>query len=65
MKKPPPAPKPTPSFPLVKALYDYDATDTDELSFRENDVLELLKEGKCIISNYVLYSEVIIIRTQI
>ena len=43
-KKPPPAPKP--SLPQVKALYDYDATDTDELSFKENDIIELLKEGK-------------------
>ncbi len=44
MKRPPPAPKP--SLPQVKALYDYDATDTDELSFKENDILDLLKEGE-------------------
>lgn len=44
MKRPPPAPKP--SLPQVKALYDYDATDTDELSFKENDIIDLLKEGE-------------------
>lgn len=42
-KRPPPAPKP--SLPQVRALYDYDATDTDELTFKENDILELVKEG--------------------
>ena len=40
----PPAPKP--NLPLCKALYDYDATDTDELTFTEGDVIEILKEGR-------------------
>ena len=43
-RKPPPAPKP--SLPLCKALYDYDAADIDELTFREGDVIEIIKEGK-------------------
>ena len=43
-KKPPPAPKPNVS--LCKAVYDYDATDTDELSFKEGDTIEIIKEGK-------------------
>lgn len=43
-KKPPPAPKP--NLPLCKAIYDYDATDTDELTFKEGDVIEIIKEGK-------------------
>lgn len=41
-KKPPPAPKP--NMPLCKAVYDYDATDTDELTFKEGDVIEIIKE---------------------
>ena len=43
-KKPSPAPKPNVS--LCKAVYDYDATDTDELSFKEGDTIEITKEGK-------------------
>lgn len=42
-KKPPPAPKP--QLPLCKALYEYDAADTDELTFREGDIIEIIKEG--------------------
>ena len=49
-KKPPPAPKP--NMPLCKAIYDYDATDTDELTFKEGDVIEILKEGE--FQNYLL-----------
>ena len=30
---------------MCKAVYDYDATDTDELTFVEGDVIEILKEG--------------------
>lgn len=44
------APPPKPSGPMVKALYDYDATDTDELNFKENDIIELLKEGRSFIT---------------
>ena len=28
----------------MRALYDYDAQDTDELSFKENDVIEMLDD---------------------
>ena len=45
-RKPPPAPKP--SLPQCKALYDYDATDTDELTFKENDIIEVISQGRCI-----------------
>lgn len=36
-------PKPKPSS-LVRAMYAYDAQDTDELSFKENDRIEVLRE---------------------
>lgn len=42
-KKPPAAPKP--NLPMCKAVYDYDATDTDELTFKEGDIIEIIKEG--------------------
>ncbi|XP_071168710.1 unconventional myosin-Ie-like isoform X1 [Mytilus edulis] len=41
--KPPPAPKPK-AFPQCRCLYAYDAQDTDELSFNEGDVIEIVKE---------------------
>ncbi|KAL5481739.1 hypothetical protein EMCRGX_G021967 [Ephydatia muelleri] len=41
-KKPPPAPKP--QLPLCKALYDYDASDADELNFKEGDIIEIITE---------------------
>jgi hypothetical protein len=44
--------KPKPALPKYKALYDYTAQDLDELSFKEGDVIEVLKEGKYF---YVLY----------
>ena len=45
-KKRPAAPKPAaPALPKVKAMFDYDATDTDELSFKENNIIEVIKEG--------------------
>merc|ERR1712106_599932 len=34
------------SLPRVKALYDYEAQDLDEISMTEGEVLELVKEGK-------------------
>ncbi|KAM9294283.1 unconventional myosin-Ie-like [Gastrophryne carolinensis] len=42
--KPAPKPKPQPQLPLCRALYAYDAQDTDELSFNANDVLEILRQ---------------------
>lgn len=43
--RPKPAPKPKPRVPQCRALYAYDAQDTDELSFNADDVLEILSEG--------------------
>ncbi|XP_037531980.1 unconventional myosin-Ie, partial [Nematolebias whitei] len=37
-------PKPKPRSPQCKALYAYDAQDTDELSFNADDVIEILSE---------------------
>nr|XP_020653907.1 unconventional myosin-Ie-like isoform X1 [Pogona vitticeps]XP_020653908.1 unconventional myosin-Ie-like isoform X2 [Pogona vitticeps] len=37
-------PKPKPRFPQCRALYAYDAQDTDELSFNANDIIEIIKE---------------------
>ncbi|XP_068180711.1 myosin IEb [Antennarius striatus] len=42
--RPKPAPKPKPRSPQCKALYAYDAQDTDELSFNADDVIEILSE---------------------
>ncbi|XP_068131635.1 unconventional myosin-Ie [Hyperolius riggenbachi] len=42
--RPKPLPKPKPSVPQCKALYAYDAQDTDELSFNANDIIEIIKE---------------------
>lgn len=42
--RPKPAPRPKPRSPHCKALYAYDAQDTDELSFNADDVIEILSE---------------------
>ncbi|KAJ6651635.1 hypothetical protein lerEdw1_020767 [Lerista edwardsae] len=42
--KPRPKPKPQPRFPQCRALYAYDAQDTDELSFNADDFIEIIKE---------------------
>ncbi|XP_032906150.1 unconventional myosin-Ie isoform X2 [Amblyraja radiata] len=42
--RPKPKPKPKPQVPQCKALYAYDAQDTDELSFNADDVIEIVKE---------------------
>lgn len=44
--KPPIAAKPKPTLPQCKAIYDYDASDTDELTFREGDTIEIVRKGK-------------------
>ncbi|XP_067932052.1 unconventional myosin-Ie-like isoform X2 [Watersipora subatra] len=54
VNKPPPAagrPKPKsaqpkPSLPKVKALYAYDAQDTEELSFNQSDMIDVIKENE-------------------
>ncbi|XP_039275959.1 unconventional myosin-Ie [Nilaparvata lugens] len=47
-KPPPPTKKPNvmakPNIPRVKALYNYSAQDLDELSFKEGDIIDLIKE---------------------
>ncbi|KAF7211942.1 unconventional myosin-Ie isoform X2 [Nothobranchius furzeri] len=42
--RPKPAPKPKPQLPQCKALYVYDAQDTDELSFNPEDIIDIIKE---------------------
>ncbi|KAM4601251.1 myosin IEb isoform 2-T2 [Polymixia lowei] len=42
--RPKPAPKPKPRSPQCRALYAYDAQDTDELSFNTDDLIEILTE---------------------
>lgn len=42
--RPKPQAKPKPQVPQCKALYAYDAQDTDELSFNANDVIDIIKE---------------------
>jgi hypothetical protein len=43
--KPKPAVKPKEQLPQCRCLYAYDAQDTDELSFNEGDIIELISEG--------------------
>jgi len=50
--KPRPQPKPKEKLPQCQCLYSYDAQDTDELSFGEGDVIEIVHEGKC----YTVYT---------
>ncbi|XP_029695291.1 myosin IEb [Takifugu rubripes] len=42
--RPKPAPKPKPRVPHCRALYAYDAQDTNELSFNADDVIEIHSE---------------------
>ncbi|XP_056463319.1 unconventional myosin-Ie isoform X1 [Gadus chalcogrammus] len=42
--RPKPAPKPRPHVPQCRALYAYDAQDTDELSFNADELIEIIKE---------------------
>lgn len=44
-KMPPQKPAP-PRLPKVKALYDYEPQDLDELGLKEGDIVEVLKERK-------------------
>lgn len=59
-KKPPLKPAP-PKLPKVKALYDYEPQDLDELGLKEGDIVEVLKERElqsdliCIMSNKASY----------
>ncbi|XP_023669835.1 unconventional myosin-Ie isoform X1 [Paramormyrops kingsleyae] len=42
--RPKPTPKPKPQVPQCRALYAYDAQDTDELSFNADDIIDIIKE---------------------
>jgi len=42
--KPKPRPPPKPSLPKCKTLYNYEAQDTDELSFVQGEEIEIVKE---------------------
>uniref|UniRef100_A0AAQ4Q723 Osteoclast-stimulating factor 1 n=1 Tax=Gasterosteus aculeatus aculeatus TaxID=481459 RepID=A0AAQ4Q723_GASAC len=42
--RPKPAPKPKPQVPQCRALYAYDAQDTDELSFNAEELIDIIKE---------------------
>ncbi|XP_031432344.1 myosin IEb [Clupea harengus] len=42
--RPKPAPKPKPRTPQCKALWPYDAQDTDELSFNGDDIIDILTQ---------------------
>ncbi|XP_042627851.1 unconventional myosin-Ie-like [Cyprinus carpio] len=42
--KPKPKPKPRPRTPQCRAVYAYDAQDTDELSFQADEIIEILFE---------------------
>ncbi|KAK3585324.1 hypothetical protein CHS0354_040273 [Potamilus streckersoni] len=44
--KPMGAPKPKPLLPECRCLYAYDAQDTDELSFNEGDIIQIIKEDQ-------------------
>lgn len=62
--RPKPAPKPKPRTPQCKALYTYDAQDTDELSFQADDVIEIVTEGNnvetfCIFLLFVIWYNMI------
>ena len=37
--------KPNKPKAMVRAIYTYEAQDTDELSFNENEQIELIREG--------------------
>ena len=42
--RPKPSLKKLPEKPKVRALYDYQAQDTDEISLIEGEIIELIKE---------------------
>uniref|UniRef100_A0A8C4R7U3 Myosin IE n=1 Tax=Eptatretus burgeri TaxID=7764 RepID=A0A8C4R7U3_EPTBU len=42
--RPKPRPKPKPRVPQCRAMYAYDAQDTDELSFNAKEIIEIISE---------------------
>ncbi|KAJ3223377.1 Unconventional myosin-Ie [Chytriomyces hyalinus] len=45
-KKPPPPLPPAKKLPQCKALYDYDATEADELSFKAGDIITIVSKDE-------------------
>ncbi len=43
-------PAPEPNYPKCKAIYEYTAADSDEISFKEDDLIYIIKEGDTDIS---------------
>lgn len=37
--------KTEPNYPKCRAMYDYNACESDELSFKDNDIIYIVKEG--------------------
>lgn len=52
-KRVPPQKPAPPRLPKVKALYDYEPQDLDELGLKEGDIVEVLKERKLLQSDLV------------
>lgn len=48
-------PKSRQPLPKVKALYDYNPQDLDELELKEGDVIEVLKERRFLIIGLIRY----------
>ncbi|XP_050400125.1 unconventional myosin-Ie isoform X2 [Patella vulgata] len=44
--KPKPSIKPKPTLPQAKCLFAYDAQDTDELSFNEGEIIDIVREDQ-------------------
>lgn len=44
--RPKPKPKPVIQYPKCRSLYDYEARDIDELTLKENDIIEIIQECK-------------------
>ena len=60
-KRAPPRPK---SYPQAEALYDYTASDTDEISLSAGEKLFVLKEGKVNIISKCHYQNLLFISQQ-
>jgi len=52
-KKIPPQKPAPPTLPKVRALYDYEPQDLDELGLKEGDVIEVLKERELLRSSCI------------
>jgi hypothetical protein len=52
--RPKPKPKPVAIYPQCTAMYDYEARDVDELSIKEGDTIDILKERKLTCHSIVL-----------